>query len=335
MEKLKDFLRKLFRKKQKRAVKVNEDEENLKKNKCEQNTKAKIAVKDEMKHTEYPPLPLMMTFFQMGYLAKQCLNQGYGKGVWNIECISSTKNISFHTYGAAIPDIGDVVGAVELSEKLGNINLSQTWRTDAWASSIQAIGEAIGANLYTLLQGEFPKEEDAAPKVELLAGFERAPLKSEIIIPVLHSPKFMGYLLLQPIEHFLFGGRLEFDVEQRQIDMHALCVGYVDDTTEYMLKLEKFKDLRGSVFQRLGDKWAVALKANLFGENMKAFTVGGQYQVDEKTLLKARISDDCQVGFVCQIKVTDNIEGIYYFGFDGNSPMSGDHKVGISWSFKA
>ncbi|XP_062142921.1 voltage-dependent anion-selective channel-like isoform X2 [Drosophila sulfurigaster albostrigata] len=285
-----------------------------------------------------PPLEIekkMPTYFTMGILAKECLIRGFEIGVWHLECTMRSNNLSTYSIGKANPDLNSVSGGVGMREKFGSFSLAQAWQTDGLLGMIGANSEVLGAGVYSVLKGFYGPHGSAAPKVELLAGFERAPLKSEIIIPVLHSPKFMGYLLLQPIEHFLFGGRLEFDVEQRQIDMHALCVGYVDDTTEYMLKLEKFKDLRGSVFQRLGDKWAFALKANLFGENMKAFTVGGQYQVDEKTLLKARISNDCQVGFVCQIKVTDNIEGIYYFGFDGNSPMSGDHKVGISWSFKA
>jgi len=103
----------------------------------------------------------------------------------------------------------------------------------------------------------------------------------------------------------------------------------------FFLGRENFKDVRGSVFQRVGEKWGVALKANLFGKDMQKFTVGGQYQIHERALIKARISDDLFAGLVYQIKLTDNVEGNYYFGFDANSPFKGDHKIGISWRFRA
>jgi len=78
----------------------------------------------------------------------------------------------------------------------------------------------------------------------------------------------------------------------------------------------------------------VALKANLFGKDMKKFTVGGQYQLNENALIKARICDNGLVGLVYQFKITENVEGNYYFGLDASSPLKGDHKIGISWKFK-
>jgi len=47
----------------------------------------------------------------------------------------------------------------------------------------------------------------------------------------------MGYLLLQPIEHFVLACRMEFNVEERSIETHAFSLGYNDDSTEYMIKL--------------------------------------------------------------------------------------------------
>ncbi|KAH8376615.1 hypothetical protein KR093_000410 [Drosophila rubida] len=285
-----------------------------------------------------PPLELeseMPTFFTMGLLAKECLIRGYEIGIWHIECTSKSDNFNTYSIGEAHPDLSHVSGGIGIREKFGAFNLTQAWQTNGYLGMIGASTEALEANIYSVFKGFYGPHGNGAIKVDLLAGYERAPLKSEVIVPVLHSPKFMGYLLLQPADHFLFGGRLTVDVEQRKVDTHALCVGYLDDTTEYMLKLENFKNVRGSVFHRLNDRFALALKANLFGDNMKTFTVGGQFQVDEQTLLKAKISNNCQAGIVCQMKVTDQVEGIYYFGFDGKSPIGGEHKVGISWSFKA
>ncbi|KAL7741374.1 hypothetical protein ACLKA6_013814 [Drosophila palustris] len=276
----------------------------------------------------------MPSFRYVGSMAKQCLYRGYDVGIWHFECTTQSDKISVYSIGEANPDLKHVTGGVGIREKFGALNLTQAWQSNGYLGMIGACTQAFGAFVYALVRGTYGPKEDASAKIDLLAGFERSPIKSEVIIPILKSPKFLGYLLVEPIEHFVLACRMEFNIEERAIDAHAFCIGYSDETTEYGLKLENFKDVRGSVFQRLGDKWGVALKANLFGKDMKKFTVGGQYQINEKAMIKARICDTGLTGLVYQIKLNDNVEGNYYFGFDATSPLKGEHKIGIAWRFR-
>lgn len=101
-----------------------------------------------------------------------------------------------------------------------------------------------------------------------------------------------------------------------------------------LLSRENFKDLRGSIFQRMGEGWAFAVKTNLYGDDGTVkFAIGGQYDLQNGTLIKARIREDANVGIVYQTKLSENVEVQYHMGFEGKDPIKGQHKIGVAWSF--
>lgn len=98
---------------------------------------------------------------------------------------------------------------------------------------------------------------------------------------------------------------------------------------------EDFKDWRGSIFQRLGKRWAVAFKADLYTEEPRQYAVGGQYQINDNSLLKATVRDNGFLGLVYQLNLTENIGITYHVGLELKDPIKGEHRVGISCSLRA
>ncbi|ALC38689.1 CG17139, partial [Drosophila busckii] len=289
---------------------------------------------------EVMPPPLlegeMPTFFHIGILAKECLIHGYKIGAWHLSTLSKTnKDIDLSSFARAKPDCDTILGGIGTRYKLGPLFLTHDWQTDnIVGTKVGILNKAAGGQILALLRGSYGIDNDDGFKLEGRFGFERSPLKTEIIAPIYNLPKLMGYVLAQPLDNWVLAYRAVYDVDNMGFDKHAVCVGYTNGDTEVGLKYENFQDLRGSLFQRLGEKWAVALKANLYGEGEKKFAVGGQYRINDTALVKAKIRQDCHFGLVYQIKLAMSTEILYHFGFNAKDPINGPHKLGVSWNFK-
>lgn len=81
----------------------------------------------------------------------------------------------------------------------------------------------------------FPSSDGV--NVELYTGYERPPVKLDVIIPVLNVPKFMGYVLLHLADNYMFAYRSVYNINDMEFEKHVLCVGYQNENTEYGLKL--------------------------------------------------------------------------------------------------
>lgn len=101
------------------------------------------------------------------------------------------------------------------------------------------------------------------------------------------------------------------------------------------IRSENFEDLRGSIFQRLGNRFAIAAKVNCYKSEEKQYAIGAQVRLFENVIIKAKYRHDGFFGMVYQQTLNDNIAIMYHFGFAINDPFKGDHKFGLSWSMRA
>ncbi|XP_030557357.1 voltage-dependent anion-selective channel-like [Drosophila novamexicana] len=285
-----------------------------------------------------PKQPLegeMPTFFHVGKWAKQCLTTGYDFGAWHIDCTTNvSEKLGLYSFGSARPDVRNVAGGVGIREKLGIFNLYQTWQTNGLLSTLGVRTEAAGGLANAMLRATYIPQNNDGVNVELYTGYERPPVKLDVIIPVLNVPKFMGYVLLHLADNYMFAYRSVYNINDMEFEKHVLCVGYQNENTEYGLKLENFKELRGSLFQRVGERWAFALKAHLYREQGRHFSVGGQYKIHEDGLLKMRVRENGFMGLVYQAILSENIDVMYHVGINAKSPLDGNHKFGVAWSLK-
>ncbi|EDW64756.1 voltage-dependent anion-selective channel [Drosophila virilis] len=325
--------KKCFKKKKKEEPVV-EEETDESKNKTSSKTEDDSKVSDEV----IPPPPLegeMATYFHIGGWAKECLITGYKIGAWHFDCTTQlTDKLGIYSFGNGKPNYYGVSGGVGLREKLGIFHMCQAYHTNAYVGAFGVRSTVVGCLANAMLRGTYGPHDEPEVTLDLHTGLERSPIKMDVIVPILKSPKLMGYVVLQPLQNYLLGYRAVYDFDNMGFDMHALCVGFNNGSSELSLKLENFKELRGSIFQRIGERWAVALKANIYGENEKQFAIGGQYKIQDNALLKAKVRDDGFVGMVYQVNVSENIGIMYHVGLEVGSPINGDHKVGISWSIK-
>ncbi|KAH8283150.1 hypothetical protein KR054_012456, partial [Drosophila jambulina] len=286
---------------------------------------------------EIMPGPLgegeLPSYFHVGLCAKECLLQGFKLGVWQLICnTTTTKDYTLSTFGEAYPNIRDIFGGVELYKEIGRFNFSQSWLTSR--EFVTELGCRVGTGYGTLV-GTIGTKDEFSFKSKLKCGVELLNMiKAELVVPIYREPRFMGYITATPVQNCIVGYRTVYSLEEKGFEMHAFCLGYYNGRTEVGLKLENFQNLRGSFFQRIGEHWAVALKANLYSsENVKQLSVGGQYDFLNGTLVKVRVRDDSRIGFVYQAKVGENLDAMYHLGFDLSDPKGGTHRIGASLEF--
>lgn len=95
---------------------------------------------------------------------------------------------------------------------------------------------------------------------------------------------------------------------------------------------KNFEDVRCSIFQRIGERCALALKYKLYGEDANKFSVGGQCFIYESLLAKARVCDDGSIGVVLKHYISEGIEAIFHLGCNANTFTEGNYKFGLGWS---
>ncbi|XP_068143624.1 voltage-dependent anion-selective channel-like [Drosophila tropicalis] len=282
-----------------------------------------------------PPLEgQMASYFNVGGWAKECLIRGYKYGVFYMECGTRTNNdVGLTTFGSANPDFKNIFGGVEIRKQFGAFHLSQNWLSNnEWLSEAGVDTPMAGGIFSALLRTTYSKHENFDIKAKVKTGFELSPIKMEFVLPVVNEPKLMGYFVVAPATNWLLGYRAVYNLEEKGFDKHAFCLGYDNGSSEIGLKLENFQDVRGSIFQRFGEQFALALKMNLYGGGeTRRIAFGGQYMLDSGSLLKAKVREDGSIGLVYQSKLNDNMEINYHFGFEGKSPIDGDHKIGVAW----
>ncbi|XP_068143614.1 voltage-dependent anion-selective channel-like [Drosophila tropicalis] len=288
--------------------------------------------------SEIIPPPLVEgqvgSYFNVGRWAKDCLIRGYNYGVFHMECGTSTYNdVGLTTFGSAYPDFKNILGGVEIRKQLGPFHLSHNWlSSNEWLSEAGVETPIAGGIFSALLRTAYSKQENFEYKAKVKTGFELSPIKMELALPVVNEPKAMGYFVVAPATNWLLGYRAVYNLEEKAFDKHAFCLGYYNGTSEVGVKMENFEEVRGSIFRRLGERFAVALQTDLYGGGeTRRIAFGGQYMLDSGSLLKAKVKEDGNMGLVYQSKLSENIEISYHFGFDSRSPIDGDHKIGVAW----
>ncbi|XP_017111494.1 voltage-dependent anion-selective channel [Drosophila elegans] len=335
---MRDRIRSLFRRNKRKRLQSDSDADPV--DEGGGGTQEKEAAAKEENRVEILPPPLMEgempSYFHVGLLAKMCLVHGYSIGAWKLQSNSKTdSDFYLSSFGEGYPTWNSVYGGLEAYKEEGNFHASLAWLSDGdMLSDLGARGEGLGGIWSSVLKSVVSTDEGVAYQCKVKCGFERKPGRVELYVPIYKEPLFMGYILVQPANNFLLGYRTAFNVQDRNFIMNAICAGYNNSSTEVGLKLENFQTLRGSIFQRIGEKWAVALKANLYGNvNAKRFAIGGQYEWEPGTLLKAKVRGDTRLGFIFQRKIREDIEVLLHVGFDGKDPINGVHKCGASWYF--
>ncbi|XP_052851104.1 voltage-dependent anion-selective channel [Drosophila gunungcola] len=343
MPKMNQRLRNLFRRNKMRArpTTYHKDDKTEEK-KEEQEAEKQEAPEASAQEVEVEIIPSppaegeMPSYFHVGALAKECLINGFKLGAWQLQCTTRTnKDCYLSSFGEGYPTVDSVFGGLEAFKEIGNCSVSLSWFTNnEFLSEIGVRAMNLGSQWYALLKSTMGTKDEVTFKTKLKCGFERDPVKVELVVPLYKEPLCMGYILVSPIENWLLGYRTVYNLDDQGFDKHALCLAYNDGITEVGLKLENFGDLRGSIFRRFGEGWAFAIKSNLYGsENVKQFAIGVQYALQNGTLLKAKLREDSRIGFVYQSKIGENIDVKYHAAFDGVDPIDGNHRIGVSWNF--
>ncbi|XP_017859680.1 PREDICTED: uncharacterized protein LOC108611501 [Drosophila arizonae] len=279
----------------------------------------------------------MPSYNFIGKLARQCLVNGYKLGTWRFDCTSELgENAKLYSFGAGKPNSKSVVGGFEFGERLGMFHLSQAFRTDGLFGTLGMRSEIFGGLGLSMLRAIYNHDEenkDDRLTLEVQAALEFDPFKIELIAPLINGSMVSGYTYYEhPSEIFICSVGAVVDVPKLEVNWHELGVGIrsEQDYTEIGLKLENFKNIKGSIFQRISENIVLAVMARMTEWKDLKVTIGGQYEIDDEKIIKARICSTGYMGIVYQVDLNESIQFMTHVGFNVKHLVDGTHTFGVA-----
>lgn len=200
----------------------------------------------------------MPTFSDLGWLAKKCLKFGYELNGWRTSCSTrSRKWLNMFTFGEGERKMKSVTGGVSFRESTEIFDMTQSWQTEGWVSTNSINIETVIGVLTSMLKCAYltkekyvvsyneyiintnsPRYFSPGLQVEVDVGYERFPVKLEVIIPIkVPEPKIRSYIVALPTLNCLLAYRMIYDIPSRSFDKQVLGVCYNNYRTELCLKL--------------------------------------------------------------------------------------------------
>lgn len=106
----------------------------------------------------------MPTYYNIGWLAKKCLHKYYHYGAWHLNCTSTEFNdinwLSMFSFGDVGQKFEYATGGIGVRETFDIFELSQSWQTDAFVSTIGCIYESTVGILSSLLKGAYVTDNE-------------------------------------------------------------------------------------------------------------------------------------------------------------------------------
>lgn len=101
----------------------------------------------------------MPSYYNIGWFAKKCLYKYYNIGAFHLNCTSNEFGdidwLSMFSFGDVSQKLDKVTGGIGVREAFDIFELSQSWQTDAWVSTIGCIYDSAIGILSSLLKGAY------------------------------------------------------------------------------------------------------------------------------------------------------------------------------------
>lgn len=274
----------------------------------------------------------------LGKEAKDLINKNYHFGVVKLEGKTKAKNgVDFTVDGTNNTDTGNVTASLETKWKHSDygVTFSEKWNTDNVIATSISIDNAKLKGLKVDLDTTF------AP----ITGKKSLKVKAAHQSDYLHANGDVDFDIAGPTVNgsavFAYKGwhagyQASYDTANSKLAANNVSLTYKNDDLVLHSGIIDASKYVGSVHHEVNSSLnAAAILQWTSGSSTPSFTVGGKYNLDGSTYIKAKLDNNLRLGLSYTQKLTDGFNATLSGLVNAKSLDQGGHKLGLSLNFDA
>ncbi|CAO1355611.1 unnamed protein product [Diamesa hyperborea] len=277
-------------------------------------------------------------YSDLGKNARDVFGKGYHFGLWKLDLKTKTSSgVEFTSAGHSNQDNGKVFGSLETKYKVKEYGLtfSEKWNTDNTLTSEVAVENQLVQGLKLSFDGSFaPQTGSKTGRFKTAYSHERVRLDGDVNIdlagPLINASGVVGY------QGWLAGYQLAFDTQKSKLTGNNFALGYTTGDFVLHTNVNDGREFGGSIFQRCSDRLETGVQLNwTSGSNATKFGIAAKYALDKDAAVRAKVSNNSQIGLGYQQKLRDGITLTLSTLIDGKNFNAGGHKIGVALELEA
>jgi len=277
-------------------------------------------------------MPIPPSYADLGKAARDIFSKGYNHGVWKLDAKAKTNSgVNFTTSGVANTDTGKVFGSLETKYNWNEYGITflEKWNTDNVLTSEITIEDQLVKGLKLAFDTSFqPATGKKSGKVK--TAYKRDYINTNLDVdfdfagPTVHAAAVLGY------NGWLAGYNLSFDTSKSQLTSNNFAVGY--DGGDFVLhtSVNDGTEFGGTVYHKVSKDLETGVNLSwTAGSNATRFGLGAKYALGQDTTVRAKISNNSQLGLSLTQKIKDGLSFNLSALVDCKNFNVGGHKVGL------
>jgi voltage-dependent anion channel protein 2 len=281
-----------------------------------------------------PPL-----FADLGKSARDVFTKGYNFGFYKLDSTTRTgSGVEFKTAFSHNVTSNKAFGSLDIKYKIPKygMTLTEKWNTDNTLVTEVAVDDQIVQGLKTVLDSSFSVpvgKRNIRLKNEYF--HENVAVNGDITLDSAGSPLINGGLVLG-YEGFLVGWHGGFDTGRSKLTHSNIGFGVAKGNYAVHTFVNNNTEFGGNVYHRPNPNLEVAANVGWrTGDNNPLFGLGAKYQIDRDTIVRAKISNNSQLGFALTHTLKPALKVTFSTLVNIHSFADGGHKFGIGLEYDA
>ena len=213
--------------------------------------------------------------------------------------------------------------------------MTEKWNTDNTLSADLALEDKVAKGLKLVLSSTF------VPQSGKKKAVLKTTYKTDAVTVNLDSTLDLGGPLVNGsavayYKNWLLGYQMAFDTSKSKLTRNNFAIGFTQkDFVLHTYALDG-AEFGGSLYHKINKDLEGAVDLGWSANsNTTRCVIGGKYNMDRDVSVRAKVSNDCQVGLGYQLKVRDGITLGFSCIIDGKNFNQGGHKTGLSLELEA
>jgi len=281
-----------------------------------------------------PPL-----FADLGKSARDVFTKGYNFGFYKLDSTTRTgSGLEFKSAFSHNVTSNKAYGALDIKYKIPKygMTLVEKWNTDNTLATEVTVEDQIAKGLKTTLDSSYSVPVGKR-NIRLKGEYfhQNAAVNGDITLDSANAPLINGGIVFG-YEGFLVGWHGGFDTGRSKLTHSNIGFGIAKGNYAVHTFVNNNSEFGGNVFHRPNAN--LELGANIgwrTGDNNPLFGLASKYQIDKDTIVRAKISNNSQLGFALTQTLNPSLKVTFSTLVNISSFADGGHKFGIGFEYDA
>jgi len=281
-----------------------------------------------------PPL-----FADLGKSARDVFTRGYNFGFYKLDATTRTSDgIEFKSGFSHNVTSNKAFGSLDVKYKIPKYGttLTEKWNTDNSLVTEVAVDNYVVQGLKSVIDTSY--SVPVGKRVMRLKNeylHKNAAVNGELVLDSTSSPSLSGGVVLGH-EGFVIGWHGGFDTGRNKLTHSNIGFGINKGTYAIHSFVNNNTEFGGNIYHRPNSQLEMAANVGWrTGDNSPLFGVAAKYQVDKDTIVRAKVSNNSQLGFALTQTLKPSLKVTLSTLVNVHSFADGGHKFGIGLEYDA